>query len=93
MFKANIINLPWTNPIYKEYLNHTLGLTLSTPGLVFFKFEEHLKQRDVIDFYVLTTFLNIPYLKIYLLYVRHLRFKQGLSREDRETNQEEVYFS
>ena len=21
-------------PIYKEYLNHTLGLTLSTPGIV-----------------------------------------------------------
>ena len=38
MFKENIINLPcWTiikMPIYKEYLNHTLGLTLSTPGLV-----------------------------------------------------------
>ena len=35
MFKENIINLSfWTMPIYKEYLNHTLGLTLSTPGLV-----------------------------------------------------------
>ena len=37
MFKANVINLAWTiikMPIYKEYLNHTLGLTLSTPGLV-----------------------------------------------------------
>ena len=24
------------NTIYKEYLNHTLGLTLSTPGLVIY---------------------------------------------------------
>ena len=37
MFKENIISLPWTiikMQIYKEYLNHTFGLTLSTPGLV-----------------------------------------------------------
>ena len=35
MFERNIINLPFwiiiKMPIYKEYLNHTLGLTLSTP--------------------------------------------------------------
>ena len=35
MFKENIIDYPfWTiipMSIYKEYLNHTLGLTLSTP--------------------------------------------------------------
>ena len=45
MFKENIINLPfWTIikiPIYKEYLNHTIDLTLSTPGLdvlIFYKY-------------------------------------------------------
>ena len=41
MFKENIINVPfWTIIkilISKEYLDHTLGLTLSTPGLVFLK--------------------------------------------------------
>ena len=44
MFKENIINHPfWTilqMPIYKEYLNHTLGLTLSTPGLVYSLFHQ-----------------------------------------------------
>ena len=34
--KENIINLNFNikMSIYKEYLNHTSGLTLSTPGLV-----------------------------------------------------------
>ena len=48
MFKENIIDHPfWTiiqMPIYKEYLNHTLGLTLSTPGLVIIILNNYFTQ-------------------------------------------------
>ena len=36
MFKENVINLLLWTLIFKEYLNLTLGLTLSTPVLVLF---------------------------------------------------------
>ena len=44
-------------PIYKEYLNHTLGLTLSTPGLVGIKIDEYIKT---IPFSAALLFLLFP---------------------------------
>ena len=43
-------------PIYKEYLNHKLGLTLSTPGLVCTRLIKCCQIRDAKDKIHTTTF-------------------------------------
>ena len=62
MFKENIINLPfWTiikMPIYKEYLNHTSGLTLSTPGLVYLSKLRLIKMFGIITSFRRSNFLS-----------------------------------